>query len=138
MTDATDYLESQTLDRFFANVSPDGAIDGPTVALWTTGPADAPDATNEVSGDSYSRFTTTSADWSTFSTGDSGYGYENSTALDFGVLDSSTSTSVEGVVLIDDTGTSDKFLYASGDVSKSVAAGDEFKINAGDASFTMD
>lgn len=137
MTDATQYAENQFADMWFNNTAPDGALDGPAVALWTVAPANAPDPTNEVAGDSYARIVTASADWTETSAGGPTT-YENAVDLDFGVLDSAGSTSVEGVVLVREDLTSDEFLYANADVSESVAAGNEFKINAGDATFSID
>lgn len=137
MTDATQYAENQFADMWFNNTAPDGAVDGPSVALWTTTPANAPDAANEVAGDSYSRIATVSADWNETSAGGPTT-YENGVELDFGVLDTGTSTTVEGVVLVREDLTDDQFIYANGDVSETVDAGNEFKINAGDATFSID
>lgn len=140
MTDATDYAEGQFADMWFAatNADPAPANADVAVALWSVNPADDPDITNnELSGDSYSRVS--GVTWNQVVIGE----YENGGEINFGVLDTSTQKSVEGVVLIrtDTANTSsgtEEAIYANGDVSVTVDAGNEFKINAGDANFSID
>lgn len=138
MTDATTYAEKQFADMWFANSEPDGAIDGPAVALWTTAPANDPDFANEVDdANEYARVSTTAADWTETSTGGP-VTYENDVELDFGVLNSGGSVTVEGVALVREDLASDEAIYVNDDVSVTVDAGNEFKINAGDATFSID
>ena len=137
-TAKTDYHEQQVTDRVFANSAPDGAVDGGYVALWTSSPANAPDETNEVSGDSYSPVQVTASGWSTNSASNPRR-YQNDSEVNFGVLDSSTSTTVEGYVLYDGPDSStDNALYYNDDISESVDAGNELKFNAGDLTFGED
>lgn len=140
MSDATDYAENQFMDMWFAGVAPDGAVaDGSlALALWEdVAPADSPDFTNELAGDSYARISVNQADW-TKDTSGSSTNYTIAVDADFGVLDSAADKAVEGVVVVRTDLTDDHAIYANGDVSETVAAGNEFKINAGDATFTMD
>jgi len=128
----TDYHEQQVLDRVFANSAPDGAQDGVHVALWSSAPSNSPDESNEISGDGYSTVQVTASGWSV-SSANGPREYQNDSAIDFGVLDSSTSTSVEGVVLYDGSDTSTaNALYHDDGVSETVDAGNEFKLSAGD------
>lgn len=137
MTDATTYTENEVMDMFFANTAPDGALDGPSVALWTTNPANSPDAANEVGGNQYARVTTTASDWTETSAGGP-VQYENGVTLDFGQLDDSVDVTVEGVVLVREDLTDDQFIYANGDVSEVIEAGNEIRIDAGNATFSLD
>lgn len=142
MTDATAYAEAEFADMWFAAAAPDGAVANAdlAVALWTVAPANAPDGTNEVAGDSYSRIS--GVTWNN-SNASAPREYTNGDVIDYGVLDTATQTSVEGVVLVrtDTANTAsgtEEFIYANGDVSEVVDAGNEFKINAGDANFSID
>lgn len=138
MADATDYSENQFADMFFNNTAPDGALDGPSVALWTTAPANAPTFSNEVdNANEYARVTTSASDWTEAQAGGP-VEYQNANDIDFGVLNSGSSTTVEGVVLVREDLGSDQAIYANDDVSVTVEAGNEFKINANDASFKID
>lgn len=140
MTDAkTDYHESQVMDRIFENTAPDGANDGCYVALWSSSPANAPDNTNEISGDGYSPQQVTASDWTQVSAS-APRQYENASEIDFGVLDSSSEVTVAGVVLYDgsDTGADNALWRADLDSSKTVSSGDEFKFNAGDLDVSED
>jgi len=140
MTNAkTDYHEAQVMDRIFANAAPDGANDGVYVALWGTNPANSPDNTNEISGDSYSVVQLTASNWSV-SSASAPREYQNDVDIDFGVLDTSTSTTVEGVVLYDgaDTGTSNALYFDDNFGSETVSAGDEFKLGAGNVTVSED
>lgn len=137
MTDATVYAENQWLDAWFANAAYDGPIDGPEVALWTTNPADDPVFSNEVAGNQYTRQTTVSADWTQSSAG-TPTTYTTVNEIDFGVLDDSVQTTVEGVVFIRTDLGSDEALFAKGDVSEVVDANDELRIAAGDATISVD
>lgn len=135
MSDATVYAEDQFQGMWFANQIPDGAIDGPDVALWTTAPTDAPDTTKELAAPEYSRISTTSADWTVTNAG-SPTVYANTVEFDFALLNPDLQVQIEGVVLVrPDNG---ECIYANDDVSKTIDAGDEFKIRAGDASFQID
>lgn len=139
-TDKTDYMESETLDRIFANTSPDAAVDGCYVALWASSPTNAPSNTNEVSGGSYSPVQVTASGWTQVNAA-APRRYENASVIDFGVLDSSSDVTVAGVVLYDgsDTGTANA-LY-SDDLtggSTTVSAGDKFEISAGDLTVEED
>lgn len=129
----TDYHENQVADRVFANAAPDGAVDGCYVALWATSPVNNPDPANEISGDSYSLVQVTASGWSTASANNPRE-YDNDAEIDFGVLDTSSDKTVTGVVLYDgaDTSTANALYYDDLDTQKTVSAGDEFKINAGD------
>ena len=127
---------------WFAAASPDGAVANAdlAVALWTTNPANAPDGANEVSGDSYSRVA--GVTWNN-SNASAPREYTNGDVIDYGVLDTSTQTTVEGIVLVrtDTANTAsgtEEFIYANSDVSETVDAGNEFKINVGDATFSID
>ena len=137
MSDATDYAEAQFADMWFDAQEPDGGVAAGDlgVALWTTAPANDPDPDNEVSGDSYSRVTGTNWDLDLEAAPRE---YSNADEIDFGVLDTSDSTTVEGVVLVREDLADDEFIYANDDVSATVDAGNEFKINAGDATFNID
>lgn len=130
----TDYHENQVADRIFANSAPDGANDGVHVALWTSSPSNAPDETNEVSGSGYSVQQVTASAWSVDNTNNPRR-YDNDSIIDFGVLDSGSSTTVAGVVLYDGADTStDNALYY-GDLSggtQTVTAGSEFNFQAGE------
>lgn len=132
-TDKTQYLEGQVLDRIFANAAPDGAVDGVYVALWASSPANAPNNTNEVSGDSYAVVNVTASGWSVASTGGPKK-YTNDNIIDFGKLDTVNSKTVAGVVLYDgaDTSTANA-LYADDLVNgtTTVEAGNKFEIEAG-------
>lgn len=139
-TDKTDYMEEQTLDRIFANQTPDGAVDGVYVALWASSPTNNPDNANEVGGNEYSPVQVTASEWSTTNSA-APRRYENDSIIDFGVLDDSSDTDVVGAVLYDgsDTG-ADNALYAddlSGG-STTVSAGDKFEIGAGDLTVEED
>lgn len=138
-TAKTDYHESQVMDRIFSNSTPDGANDGCYVALWSSSPANAPDNTNEISGDGYSPVQVTASGWTQVSASNPRQ-YENANAVDFGVLDSSTDTTVAGVVLYDgsDTGTANALWKGDLNSSKTVSAGDEFKFAAGDLDVSED
>jgi len=139
-TDKTDYMEAQTLDRIFANSAPDGAVDGCYVALWTSSPANAPDETNEVAGGSYSPQQVTASGWTQVQAS-APKRYENGSIIDFGVLDSGSSTTVAGVVLYDgsDTSTANALYYddLSGG-STTVDAGDKFELGAGNVTVEED
>lgn len=132
-TDKTQYLEAQTLDRIFANTTPDGALDGVYVALWGSSPANSPDSTNEISGNEYSPVQVTASEWSVDNTG-APRRYTNDNIIDFGKLDTGASKTVAGVVLYDgaDTSTANA-LYADDlvDGSTTVEAGNKFEIEAG-------
>lgn len=139
-TDKTDYHETQVMDRVFANSAPDGAVDGAYVAVWDQDPANAPNEANEISGGSYSPQQVQASGWTQVNAS-APRRYENSSEVNFGQLDSSSSVTVGGVVLYDgaDT-TNDNALYAdalSGG-STTVSAGDEFKFNAGDITVEED
>lgn len=125
------------MSMWFADQTPDGSIGGPTVALWTTAPSDDPDFSNEVSGNQYSRITTTSSDWT-----QSGAGapteFTSDTDFSFGQLDDSADVTVEGVVLVREDLQSDEAIFAGDDVSTTVASGNEYKIVTGEASFSLD
>lgn len=135
----TDYHETQVADRIFANTAPDGANDGVYVALWSTSPANAPDETNEISGDGYSPQQATASGWSTVSTSNPRQ-YDNDAEINYGVLDSTNDKTVTGVVLYDgsDTSTANALYYGDLSTQKTVSAGDEFKINAGDLDVSED
>lgn len=139
-TDKTDYMETQTLDRIFANTSPDAAVDGCYVALWGSSPANAPDNTNEISGGSYSVVQVTASGWTQVQAA-APRRYENANVVDFGVLDSASDVTVAGVVLYDgaDTSTANA-LYADdlANGSTTVSAGDKFEISAGDLTVEED
>jgi hypothetical protein len=139
-TDKTDYLEAETLDRIFANESPDGAVNGVYVALWSVVPANAPDPANEINGGSYSSEQVTASGFSVTSTS-APRRYENDSVIDFGVLDSSSSTTIEGIVLVDGPDAStDNSLYSdtlTGGTT-TVDAGDKFEISAGDLQIEED
>lgn len=138
-TDKTDYHETQVMDRIFANTAPDGAVDGCYVALWSPAPANAPDNANEITGDGYSPVQVTASGW-TNTSASAPRTYENANVIDFGVLDSSVQTTVDGVVLYDgaDTSTSNALYADALSTSKTVDAGDEFKFNAGDLTVSED
>jgi hypothetical protein len=139
-TDKTDYHETQVLDRIYANATPDGAVDGCYVALWASSPANAPDSTNEISGDGYSPVQVTASEWTQVSASNPRE-YENANTVDFGVLDSSSDTTVAGVVLYDGADTSTANALYADDLSggtTTVSAGDEFKFNAGDLTANED
>lgn len=137
MSDATTYSEEQFIGRSFEGTDTDSAPSTVYVALWEQAPANSPDNSFEVGGDSYTVQGVGNADWSRAQTGDPTE-VENAVEIDFGVLDSSTTTPIEGLVLFDGSDTSTaNALYATGDISESVAAGNEFKINANDASFQI-
>jgi len=135
--DKTDYHESQILDRLFANSAPDGAKDGVYVALWGSTPANAPNETNEISGDGYSPKQVTASEWSVSSAADPRK-YENDNIVDFGVLDSSNSTTVAGVVLYDGPDTAnDNALYFDDEFSSvTVDAGNKFELSANDVTIS--
>lgn len=137
MTDATQYAEEQFAGMWFSNTAPDGAIDGPAVALWTVAPSNTLDFSNEVSGGSYSRVTTTSSDWTKNQSGGP-IEYQNANDIDFGVLDSNSNISVEGIVLVREDLQSPQGIYANDDVSVTVSAGDAFRISTNNASFSID
>lgn len=139
-TDKTAYHEAQVMDRVFNNTAPDGANDGVYVALWGSSPANAPDSTNEISGDGYSPIQVTASGW-TETSADGPNTFENASDVDFAVLDSASDTTVAGVVLYDgaDTSTANALYYddLSGG-STTVSAGDEFKFAAGDLTVSED
>lgn len=133
-TNKTAYHENQVADRVFANSAPTGAVDGVTVALWSTSPTNAPSTANEVSGDSYSPVNVTASGWSTVNANNPRQ-YDNDADISFGVLDTSAQKTVAGVVLYEptaDTSTGNALYYGDLASSKTVAAGDEFKFAAGD------
>jgi hypothetical protein len=139
-TDKTDYLEAETLDRIFANESPDGAVNGVYVALFSVVPSNAPDPANEINGGSYSSEQVTASGFSVTSQA-APRRYANDSVIDFGVLDSSSQTTVAGVVLVDGPDTSaDNSLYADSLAggSTTVDAGDKFEISAGDLTVEED
>jgi hypothetical protein len=139
-TDKTQYHETLVLDRVFANVPPDGALDGCYVALFASDPANQPNETNEISGDGYSPVQVTASGWTQVSAGGPRE-YENANEVDFGVLDSSSQTTVAGVVLYDaaDTSTANALYQdALSGGSTTVDAGDEFKFNGGDITVSED
>lgn len=136
----TDYHEAQVTDRIFANTAPDGAQDGCYVALWATSPANAPDTANELTGDGYSPIQVTASGWSTTANTANPREYDNDAEINYGVLDSASQKTVTGVVLYDgaDTSTANALYYGDLSTSKTVDAGDEFKINAGDLTIGED
>jgi hypothetical protein len=139
-TDKTDYLEAETLDRIFANETPDGAVNGVYVALWSVVPANAPVASNEINGGSYSSVQVTASGFSVDNSA-SPRRYINNSIIDFGVLDSSNPTTIEGLVLVDGPDASaDNSLYSDTltDGTTTVAAGDKFEIEAGDLQIEED
>jgi hypothetical protein len=133
-TDKTDYLEGETLDRIFDNSTPDGAVDGVYVALWSVVPANSPVASNEIAGSGYSAVQVTASGFSVVNSA-APRRYSNDSIIDFGVLDSSNSTTIEGIVLLDGPDAStDNSLYfdtLTGGTT-TVASGDKFEISAGD------
>lgn len=137
--DKTDYLESQVLDRVFANQAPDGAVDGVYVALWATTPANAPNEANELTGDSYSPVQVTASGWSVGSAG-APREYTNDSVIDFGVLDSASQKTVAGVVLYDGPDTAaDNALYIDDEFSSAtVDAGNKFELEAGGVTVSED
>lgn len=139
-TDKTDYMEQQTLDRIFANTTPDGAVDGCYVALWASSPANGPDNTNEVSGGSYSPVQVTASGW-TQANAAAPRRYENANNISFGVLDSNSDITVTGVVLYDGSDTSTANALYADDLSggsTTVSAGNKFEISAGDLTVEED
>lgn len=139
-TDKTAYHEGQVLDRIFANVAPDGAQDGCYVHLWSSSPTDSPDSANALSGDNYSPVQVTSSGWSVTNTS-SPRRYANDNAVDFAVLDSSSSKTVAGVVLYDGADPSTANALYADDLqggSTTVNANDEFKIRAGNLTVEED
>lgn len=139
-TDKTTYHEEQVMNRIFENAAPDGANDGCYVALWSSSPANSPDSANEVSGDGYSPIQVTASGWTEVSASAPNE-YENANEVDFGVLDSSSDTTVAGVVLYDGSDTSTANALWADDLSggsTTVSAGDEFKFNAGDLTVNED
>lgn len=138
MTDATAYAQDQWIGMFFEGTAPDGPVDGPAVALWSTNPSDDPDFTNEVSASGYGRIPTTAGDWTRFTPSGTETGVQNAVELDFGVLSESSQTSIEGVVLVREDLTNDQAIYASGDISLVIDAYNSFRIDAGDATFDID
>lgn len=133
-SDKTQYLERQVVDRIFANTAPDGAIDGVYVMLFASEPANQPDETNQVSGDSYSPVQVTASEWTLDSQGEPAR-YVNTNEISFGVLDSDNTVTVGGVVLYDgaDPATSNA-LYADSLAGGSilVSSSDQFVLSAGD------
>lgn len=138
MTDATAYSQDQWIGMFFEGTSPDGPVDGPAVALWSTNPADDPDFANEVGASGYSRVATTGSDWSRVTPAGTETGVENAVDFDFGVLSESGQTSIEGVVLVREDLTNDQAIYASGTISEVVDTYNKFRIDAGQATFDID
>jgi hypothetical protein len=144
-TDKTKYMETQTLDRIFNNTTPDGSVDGCYVALWSTVPSNTPNNTNEISASGYSPQQVTASGWTNTQSGGPRK-FENANIIDFGVLDSSSTTTVDGVVLYDGSDTSTaNALYADSlvdgggsDVTKTVSSGNEFKFNSGDLTVSED
>lgn len=137
--DKTDYHEAQVLDRIFDNADPDGAVDGVYVALWSSTPSNNPDESEEISGDEYSPVEVPADEWSV----DSGSGpreYVNDNEVHFDVLDTSSDTTVAGVVLFDGSDTSsDNALYINDDFdSQTVESGNEFKFNPGELTVSED
>lgn len=131
-TEKTTYLEGQTLDRIFANTAPDGAVDGCYVALWASSPTNTPDETNEITGDSYSPVQVTASGWSV-ATASGPRSYDNDSVIDFGVLDTSTTKTVAGVVLYDGADTSIANALYYDDLqggSETVDAGNTFEFPA--------
>jgi len=137
--DKTDYLEAQTLDRIFANQAPDAAVDGVYVALWASTPTNAPDETNEITGGSYSPVQVTASGWSVNSTAGPRE-YVNDSVIDFGVLDSGSDITIEGVVLYDgaDTSTANALYFDDDFSSTTVSAGNKFELGAGNVTISED
>jgi hypothetical protein len=131
MTEFAEYLEAEVLAQYFENQSV-------YVALWASNPANAPDETNEVSGDGYSPVQLASGEIVRDVTGGP---TRDKTSVDiaFGVLDSSTDKQVEGVVLYDgaDTSTANALAYDD-DISESVGAGNNFQIPSGNLTIELD
>lgn len=139
-TDKTTYHETQVADRIFANSAPDGAVDGCYVALWTTAPGNTPDESNEVSGSGYSPQQVTASGWTQVNA-NGPRRYENASQIDFGVLDSGSSTTVAGAVLYDGSDTAnDNALYYDTPTggTQTVAAGNEYRIDAGELTVEED
>ncbi len=131
--DKTSYHEAQVIDRVFDNAVPDGAIDGCYVALWASSPSNTPDTANEVTGGSYSPVHVPASDWSVTST-ESPRRYENSVAVQYGKLDTSSNVTINGVVLFDGSDTSTANALYSDDLTGGetvVNAGDKFEIEPG-------
>lgn len=138
--DKTQYLESQTLDRIFANQAPDGAVDGVYVALWGSSPDNTPDESNEITGDSYSPAYVPASEWSVSNNGGPKT-YDNDNIIDFGKLDTGSSKTFDGVVLYDgaDTSTANPLYYddlQSG--TTTVDAGNKFELEAGNLTVKED
>jgi hypothetical protein len=139
MVENTEYLETKLIEWLAENTQMPTPPTDLYVALWSTNPANAPDSTNEITGDSYSvQSVSTSGGWVRDVTGGPTRD-ENDSVVDFGVLDSSTQKSVEGVVIFDgaDTSTANALMYDD-DISETVAAGNEFRFPAGDFNLEQD
>lgn len=137
MTDLCDTAESTFMDYMFAGTSPPAAPSNIEISLHdSTLDTENPGANaSEISGTGYSRQSTaTGTDWSTYSTGDNAYGYENAVDITFGPFDASHT--IEGFVVWD--ATNGNALFASTGISASVASGDELVFNTGDLSCKMD
>lgn len=139
-TDKTQYLETQTLDRIFANQTPDGAVDGVYVALFASSPSNSPDETNEISGDKYSPVHVPASEWSVTNSGGPTT-YENDNIIDLGKLDTSNSTTFVGVVLYDGADTSTANALYCDDLQSGTAtvdAGNKFELEAGNLTVKED
>jgi hypothetical protein len=139
MTEFTDYTEQEIIEWLLEGTAPATAPGTVYVALWSTNPANSPDPTNEISGSGYSvQSVGTSGGWVRDVTGGPTRD-ENGSTVDFGVLDSSTSITVEGVVLFDgsDTSTANALAYDK-EISESVSPGGEFRFEAGNLTVAAD
>ena len=131
MTDMANYLKNKLLNLTLSGTAYAG-VDDPYVSLWTSDPTDAETGT-EVSGDSYAR---TQVSFATAS------GATGQVATDSDAT-FPTSTGAWGTVTHiglheSATGTGNMIYHTVLDISKTIDAGDIFRISAGDLTVELD
>ena len=122
MAEFSDYLEQKIIDHFLRNVTCTPATQI-FVSLYTDTPGDD-DSGTESTGDGYARVQ------ATLTTGTGGTS-SNSAAIEFATATASWGT-VSHCGLHDAITAGNLLMFSTLDASKTVASGDQFKINIGD------
>jgi len=129
MTDMANYLKNKLLNLTLSGTAYSGVND-PYVSLWTSDPTDAETGT-EVSGGSYAR---TQGSFALATTGDTA----NDADITFPTATGSWGTVAYIGLHESATGTGNMIYHTALDVSKTIDAGDIFKISSGDLTVELD
>lgn len=136
MSDFTDTIETDIRDYVFSGTQLPTPPSTLYVSLHTSDPGETPDGSTEVSAADYSRYEIPLADWTDITSG-GGTGAENTNEEVIGPAQNNWGTISHVGIWDSQTGGTPIASFAANS-STTIESGDEFKIAAGDLSFTID